>query len=126
MKAKTIVRILTVVLLAIMLVSTGLTVVNAANVTIPIDQVEGDTTSDIAKGVNNIGGTILGVLQVAAAVIAVIVLVVLAIKYIMASPNDKADIEESATGYIIGAVILFGASGLLAWLQNTVGNVMNK
>ena len=124
MKAKTIVRILTVVLLAIMLVSTGLTVVNAANVTIPIDQVKGDTTSDIAKGVNNIGGTILGVLQVAAAVIAVIVLVVLAIKYIMASPNDKADIKKSATGYIIGAVILFGASGLLAWLQNTVSKVI--
>ena len=33
-------------------------------------------------------------------------------------------LEESATGYIIGAVILFGASGLLAWLQNTVSKVI--
>lgn len=124
MKAKTIVRILTVVLLAMMLVSTGLTMVNAASVTIPIENVSGDTNSNIAKGVNNIGGTVLGVLQVAAAVIAVIVLVVLAIKYIMASPNDKADIKKSATGYIIGAVILFGASGLLSWLQTTVNSVI--
>lgn len=124
MKAKTIVRILTVVLLAIMLVSTGLTVVNAANVTIPIDQVKGDTTSDIAKGVNNIGGTILGVLQVAAAVIAVIVLVVLAIKYIMASPNDKADLKNEVILVVIGAVLIFGGANVLTWVVSSFNSAL--
>lgn len=122
MKTNTVLKVLFVILLTISLVSLGLTVVNAD--TIPIDSIKGNQTSDMAEGVKGIAGTILGVLQVAAAAIAVIVLVILAIKYIMASPNDKADIKKSATGYIIGAVILFGASGILNWIQDTVSTTI--
>ena len=56
-------------------------------------------------------------------VIAVIMLIVLAIKYISAAPSEKADIKKSATIYIVGAVLLFAASGVLAIIQGFAENI---
>ena len=40
-------------------------------------------------------------------------LIVLAIKYISAAPGDKAEIKKHAVIYIVGAVVLFAASGII-------------
>ena len=60
---------------------------------------------------------ILGVAQVIGVAVAVIMLIVLAIKYISSAPSDKADIKKHAVIYIVGAVVLFGASGLLGLVK---------
>ncbi len=80
--------------------------------------------SSQAQGtVNNALGTILGVVQIVAAGVAVIMLIVLAIKYISASPEGKADIKKSAAQYVIGAVLLFGASGILGIVRTFAMNI---
>lgn len=73
----------------------------------------GDTSSGAASSANTIINQILGVVQIIGVGVAVIMLIVLAIKYISAAPGDKAEIKKSAVVYIVGAVILFGATGLL-------------
>ena len=45
-------------------------------------------------------------------------LIVLAIKYISAAPNDKAEIKKHAVVYVVGAVILFGATVILEIIKN--------
>lgn len=45
--------------------------------------------------------------------IAVAMLMALGIKYMYASPGDKAQIKSHLTVYVIGAVVMFGASGIL-------------
>ena len=45
-------------------------------------------------------------------------LIVLAIKYISAAPNDKAEIKKHAVVYIVGAIVLFAASALLGIVKN--------
>lgn len=67
---------------------------------------------------NNVLNMILGVVQVIAVGVAVIMLIVLAIKYISAAPSEKADIKKSAMTYVVGAVLLFGASGILRNSKN--------
>lgn len=62
---------------------------------------------------NNILDTVLGVVQVIGVAIAVIMLIVLAIKYISSAPGERAEIKKHAVVYIVGAVVLFGATGLL-------------
>ena len=56
--------------------------------------------------------------------IAVIMLVILGIKYIISSPEDKATIKDKAVIYVTGAIIIFAASGLVGmvgkWATNTV------
>lgn len=68
----------------------------------------------------SISGIILGVIQAVGMSIAVIILVWLGIKYIMASPDGKAEIKKQAFGYILGAVLLFGASWLVPLLKNVI------
>lgn len=71
--------------------------------------------SDVIKDVL---GALLTVAQVAASGIAVIMLIVLAIKYMGSAPSERADIKKSATIYITAIIVLFGASGILAIIRN--------
>lgn len=73
--------------------------------------------SGAASGINNIIGAILTVLQVVAAGMAVIMLIVLAMKYMSSAPGDKADIKKSATIYVLGAIILFSGSGIIGIIR---------
>lgn len=70
------------------------------------------------------GGDVLGVAQTIGMAIAVIMLVILGIKYIISSPEDKATIKDKAVIYVTGAIIIFAASGLVGmvgkWATNTV------
>ena len=117
MKKKVIVRILCIAI-AVFMISTAFSNVFAkATVDIPIDSMVGSDSTGRTE-VKSLGNTILGIVQVVAAAVAVIMLIVLAIKYISASPNDKASIKQSAIVYIVGAICLFGASGLLSIIQS--------
>ena len=54
--------------------------------------------------------SVLSVIQVIGVAVAVIMLMVLAIKYMIASSSDRADIKKHAIIYVTGAILLFGAS----------------
>jgi hypothetical protein len=65
-------------------------------------------------------GQILGILQFAAVAIALAMLLVIGIKYITASPEGKADIKGTAIAYLIGAVCIFAAVGILNGIKDIV------
>ena len=71
-------------------------------------------TSKITKA----GGSILGVVQVIGVSIGIICLIMLGVKYMMSSTNDKATIKERLIPYVIGAVIMFGGTGILTIIAN--------
>ena len=79
--------------------------------------IQGDTSGSTATAAKDITGMILGVVQVIGVAIAVIMLIVLAIKYISAAPNDKAEIKKHAVVYVVGAVVLFAASGIIGIIR---------
>lgn len=79
--------------------------------------------SGAAASVNRIIGSMLTVVQVVGSGVAVIMLIVLAIKYISAAPSDKAEIKKHAVVYVVGAVVLFAASGIIGIVRNFAGNV---
>ena len=63
---------------------------------------------------------ILGILQFTAVAIALAMLLVIGIKYITASPEGKADIKGTAIAYLIGAVCIFAAVGILNGIKDIV------
>ena len=75
------------------------------------------------SSVTNIIGAILQIVRIIGVGVAVIMLIVLAIKYIAASPEGKGEIKKTATVYIVGAIILFAASALLGIIQNFATNI---
>lgn len=68
--------------------------------------------------VTNAGGSILAVVQVIGISCGVICLIILGIKYMYSSTNDKATIKEKLIPYLIGAIIMFGGTGILTLVAN--------
>ena len=81
--------------------------------------IEGTETS-FSSGLTNSAGAILGVFQVVGYAVAVIILAWLGIKYIMASPDGKAELKKQAFAYILGAVLLFAAGTIVGWVKGTI------
>lgn len=69
-----------------------------------------DMPSD--KGTGGISGAIndvIGLLQIAGTGIALIVVTMLGIKYMLASPSDKAEVKKQIMPILIGCFLIFGA-----------------
>ena len=81
-------------------------------------EIEKSGDASTATTVGGIVGAVLYIAKIVAVGLALIMLAVLAIKYISAAPNDKADIKKHAVVYIVGAIVLFAASALLGILKN--------
>lgn len=61
-------------------------------------------------------GSLLGYINVIGIVISVIVLVVIGIKYMLGSVEEKAEYKKTMMGYLIGALLLF--------MTTTIANIL--
>ena len=60
-------------------------------------------------GINNVGKNIVSIITTIGIIVAVIVLLILGIKYMMGSASEKAEYKKTMIPYLIGAVLIFGA-----------------
>lgn len=92
-----------------------------ANENFNLDGFENDNvtgTASAQKLVNDTAITAIAVARVVCVAIAVVILLVISMKYMMSAPGDRADIKKHAVHYVIGAFILFGITGILGILNN--------
>lgn len=68
--------------------------------------------------VQSFGGKVIGVIQAVGSVVAVAILVVLGIKYMMGSTEEKAEYKKTLIPYVIGAVLIFAASQVAGIVYN--------
>ena len=94
----------------------------ATNLDIFENAISANDTSGAQSSITNIIGQIIKFAQIIGTGVAIIMLIVLAIKYISAAPSDKAEIKKSAVVYIVGAIVLFAASGILQIIRNFAFN----
>lgn len=78
-----------------------------------------------SEGIEDVGNVALGLIQVIGTFLAVGVLMVLGIKYIMGSTEERASYKKTMLPYLIGAVLLFGAVNITAVVidMSTLDNV---
>lgn len=102
---KKMVKILSTIIMTIMIISMTVNVfaLQPSEIT-PIDP----TTNDI----QTVGRRIVGILQTVGIVLSVIVLIVLGIKYMMGSAEEKAEYKKTMIPYLVGAGLIFAASAL--------------
>lgn len=79
-----------------------------------------DGVGDAKDSAVKILSSVLNVIRTVGAVVAIAILIVLACKYIIASAGDRADIKKYAITYVIGALVLFGASGIMTLIKNFI------
>ena len=126
--AKT-VKVLSIILMAAILVSTLGSVVLAD----PASDIQGLTGNNSAPNaeVTRIAQFIVNLVRYIGTAVAVIIIIVLGIKYMTASAEGKADLKSSMLPYIIGAFLVFAGAWIVSAIASasmglTGGNTTNS
>lgn len=116
--------IVTICVLALVICILFASNVNAYNYSSKVSNMNNATASDnVVNPFKNIGQAVLTVLRVVAVGVAVLMLIVLAIKYMSAAPSERATIKKSAVLYVAGAIIMLAAAGILGIIKNFANNI---
>ena len=106
------IKVISTLLLAIMLVASIAGTVLAVDPKTVLNGLNGNgnvQTNDLTK----VGNNIVTIIQVVGIVIAVIVLLVIGIKYMMGSASEKAEYKKTMIPYLVGAVLVFAGTSLV-------------
>ena len=95
------------------------TMVSAASGINPGDMT--GTPSGASDQISSLGNQIIGVVQGIGIVVSVVVVIVLGIKYMMGSVEEKAEYKKTMMPYLIGAALIFAASTISMAVMNFIG-----
>lgn len=81
--------------------------------------------SDIsgATKLTSMGNTIIGAIQLVGSFISLIIFMVIGIKYMYGSAEEKAEYKETFKPYLIGALMLFGITNILGIISDIVSKI---
>lgn len=98
----------------------------ASNLAFAVDpkQYTGDTNN--TSGIKSVGQQIIGIVQVVGSLTAVVMLIVLGIKYMMGSTEEKAEYKKTLLPYVIGAILIFAASNLAGMIYSWANSITVK
>ncbi|MGN1299375.1 MAG: hypothetical protein ACI4UE_05280 [Candidatus Scatovivens sp.] len=119
MKAYRITRIICIILLMIIIFGNIFNIVEASSaISLYNGLANDDETGQGISETRKIIGRIITIVQLFGVSISVIMLIILGMKYMIASAGDKAEIKKHLTTYVVGAVVLFGSAGILEIVKN--------
>lgn len=81
-----------------------------------------DTTGNNTKFIE-IGNTIISIMQVLGTVIAVVAIMVIGIRYMFGSLQDRANFKETMIPYLIGAIMVFAIPTILKVIFDLVNSI---
>ena len=119
------ITVISTLLLTIMLVASIAGTVLAVDPNTVLNGLNGNgnvQTNDLTK----VGNNIVTIIQVVGIVIAVIVLLVIGIKYMMGSASEKAEYKKTMIPYIVGAVLIFAGTSLVRVIYSLSTSVSTK
>ena len=83
-----------------------------------VSKFNGSVAASTVRPVKTTVGVILDAVRIAGIGIALVIFAILGIKIMLAAPSEKAAIKQYAINYIIGALILVGASTILGIIKD--------
>ena len=113
-------KIFAVLILAVMLMSFVSMVFAAGDQTSYSPESWKSKTGDKIKtnDIENFSASIINVISIVGSAAAIVTLIILVIKYMMGSAEEKAEYKKTLLPYIIGAAMVFGASVLTGVIYN--------
>ena len=114
------VKVLTVV--AILLIFVSITTFVLAAPPNP-SEYTGDDNYSGTSSIGKIGNQLIQIISTVGSIASVIVLVVIGIKYMMGSAEEKAEYKKTLLPYIIGAAFVFAASTIATFVFNFTSNL---
>ena len=116
MMKKFVITLISIILVAIIAFSMSSFVCAAGNFDVAAH--EGGTENAFSKAGVTITGIILNAMRFAGAGIALIALVIIAMKYLYSSPGEKADYKKNLVVYVIGGVGMFSVASILSMIED--------
>lgn len=74
--------------------------------------------------ITTIAGKILGVIQVCGTIISVITLIILGIKYMCGSIEEKVQYRKSMVPYFIGCILIFATVNIASFIYGIATNII--
>lgn len=112
-------KIVSTILMAIFVLCAISQVVLADSAMDVANGIKGDSGSINASGLQTIANRVIGLLQVASAVAAVVLITVFGFKFIMGSAGEKVEYQKSFIPLIVGVVVVFAASSIAKLIFST-------
>ncbi len=113
MKTKKVVMIIRILLIMVVIAS-------LANSVLAYSPESWTANENVTTEMTNLVGKILGFVQIVGSAIAVIMIVVLGIKYMVGSVEEKAEYKKTMIPYAVGAICIFGASNIAKFVYDAV------
>ena len=99
-------RVITILVTVLAVVMIGVTSFAAE---VSINSIDGKGDVDVTQ-IGTVGNKIATILRAIGTVLLVVVLMVLGIKYMMGSAEEKAEYKKTMIPYLVGAILLFSAT----------------
>ena len=113
MKNKKIVMIIRILLIIVVIAS-------LANTALAYAPDQWNANENVSSDMEDIVGNVLGFVQILGSAIAVIMIVVLGIKYMVGSVEEKAEYKKTMIPYAVGAICIFAASNIAKMVYDAV------
>lgn len=111
------------IVVALMVIAT---ILSAVSMVFAVSIPTGDAGGYKGTGLDSTASRIIGIVQFICYAAAVILIVILGVKFMTASPDGKAEIKKSAVIYVVGAVLVFAAGVILQVIQNVAGKTVQQ
>ena len=112
-------KILTTIATILLIISMGTSIVAATSV----GGMELSPNTDNTGDITTIGNKVMGIIQVVGTIAAVAIVMVLGIKYMMGSAEEKAEYKKTLLPYIIGAALVFAAATIASVVFNFASSI---
>lgn len=115
MKIKGFMKIALMVLIVIMVFSS---IAYADDDNFSFSQIENNALENdtVKNPIKDAIKSVISVIRIVATGVAIVMISVVAMKYMMAAPGDRADMKKASIQYVVGAVVVFGAANILTIL----------
>ena len=112
-------KLLTVIFVVAIMIFTSASTVFASDTTNQIiNSIETNKNANMgdavnsASGITALAGKVIGLIQIASAIAAVILVAVFGFKFIMGSAEQKSDYQKSFIPLIVGVIVVFSATSI--------------
>ncbi len=119
------IKIVSIMLVIFMVVATLSNVVLAVDIPGQIATIGQGNSNANADKVVSLGATIVTIMQTVGVVVAVVILLILGIKYMIGSAEEKAEYKKTMIPYIVGAILIFAATTIVNVVYN-MANAFNQ
>lgn len=115
-------KVISVIALTILTIFVLSNVVLASD---PISVMDGFESEANSTFLNNIGSKLYGILLVVGSAVALGMLAIMAVKFMTAAPEEKAEVKKNLVGFVVGVLILLCVITLLTILESIGQSISN-